>query len=67
MKSSELSKKHQILRRAQELIGREQLAKRLGISESLLDAWIRGDVTMPDGKLLDLAAALVELAGPRKP
>jgi hypothetical protein len=49
-----------------ELMGREQLAARLGIPETLLDAWIRGDVTMPDGKLLVLAAVLDELAKPKK-
>ena len=43
-------------------MGREQLAARLGISEQLLDAWIRGDVTMPDGQLLPLATTLNQLA-----
>ena len=66
MKSSGHAKKHNILRRAQELIGREQLASRLGIPEAVLDAWVRGDATMPDGKLLDLAAALAEIAGTQK-
>jgi hypothetical protein len=63
-KTSSYAAKQQILRRAEDLIGRDTLAKRLGIPESMLDAWIRGDTTMPDGKLLDLAAALVEFARP---
>jgi DNA-binding transcriptional regulator YdaS (Cro superfamily) len=58
--------KRNLLQRAMELMGRDQLAARLGISETLLDAWIRGDVTMPDGKLLVLAAVLDEIAKPKK-
>jgi transcriptional regulator with XRE-family HTH domain len=65
MKSSSHATKQHILRRAKDLMGRDKLAKRLGIPESMLDAWIRGDTTMPDGKLLDLAAALVEFAQPK--
>jgi hypothetical protein len=64
-KNSSLGTKQQILRRAEDLLGRDKLAKRLCIPESMLDAWIRGDTTIPDGKLLDLAAALVEFAQPR--
>lgn len=58
--------KRHLLQRAMELMGRDQLAARLGISETLLDAWIRGDVTMPDGKLLVLAAVLDEIAKSKK-
>lgn len=58
--------KRQLLQRAMELMGRDRLAARLGISETLLDAWIRGDVTMPDGKLLVLAAALDEIVKGKK-
>jgi hypothetical protein len=63
--SANNQKKRQLLQRAEGLVGRERLAKRLGISETMLDAWIRGDTTMPDGKLLDLAAALMEVANRR--
>ena len=59
-------KKVDILRRAEGLLGRERLARRLGVPLSLLENWMRGDVTMPDGKLLELAAALVELAKPQQ-
>lgn len=58
--------KRHLLQRAMELMGRDQLAARLGIAETLLDAWIRGDVTMPDGKLLVLAAVLDEIAKSKK-
>jgi hypothetical protein len=33
----------------------------------VLNAWIRGESTMPDGKLLALAAAFVEVAAPKHP
>jgi hypothetical protein len=58
--------KRNLLQRAMELMGRDKLAAHLGVPETLLDAWIRGDVTMPDGKLLVLAAALDEAAKPKK-
>lgn len=54
--------KQQVLQRTAELIGQRELAARLGIQETLLDSWIRGDVTMPDGKLLVLAAILDQVA-----
>lgn len=54
--------KKQLLHRATELVNRKELASRLGISESQLDAWLRGDLTMPDGKLLVLAAILDGIA-----
>ena len=60
------SKKQQLLERAVELVGRQQLAGRMGIPETLLSAWVSGDVTMPDGKLLVLAAILDEAAKIRK-
>jgi hypothetical protein len=39
-------------------MGRDQVAMRLGIPATLLDAWSRGGVTMPDGKLFILAVIL---------
>jgi DNA-binding transcriptional regulator YdaS (Cro superfamily) len=59
-------RKQQLVQRAAELMGRDQLAMRLGISESLLDAWIRGDVTMPDGNLLILGAIVEKVASAKK-
>lgn len=39
-------------------MGKEELAERMNVSASLLDRWIGGDATMPDGKLLKLANVL---------
>jgi DNA-binding transcriptional regulator YdaS (Cro superfamily) len=56
-------KKQVILKKAAELFGgREKLAAHLGVSVSLLDGWLRGDVTMPDGMLFALAKKLDALA-----
>lgn len=41
---------------------RKELVTHLGVSESLLDAWLRGDVATPDGKLLVVAAILDRIA-----
>ena len=35
-----------------------ELARRLNVSLALLEAWMRGDTTMPDGKWMDLARVL---------
>ena len=59
-------KKQDLLRRAVQLFGKRELAARLHIPETLLDAWVRGDVTMPDGQLLTLAAVLDKLAKPKE-
>jgi len=56
--------KQQLLRRSANLVGKKKLAERMRIPEKLLEAWMRGDTTMPDGKLLRLTEILVELAGP---
>jgi len=57
--------KRHLLDRAGTLLGREELARRLNIPAHLLEAWIAGDVTMPDGKLLDLARLLDNFARER--
>jgi hypothetical protein len=54
--------KKQLLQRAAEVVNRSELVSRLGISDSLFDAWLRGDLTMPNGKLLVLAAILDGMA-----
>jgi transcriptional regulator with XRE-family HTH domain len=46
------------LQRAAGLVDRKELASRLGVSDLQLAAWLSGDLTMPDGKLLVLAAIL---------
>jgi len=55
--------KQRILKRACELFGSAPVANELQVSEALLDAWIRGDATMPDGQLLRLSEALIRLVG----
>ena len=55
--------KQRILKRACELFGSASVANELQVSEALLDAWIRGDATMPDGQLLRLSEALIRLVG----
>ena len=57
-----LAVKQQLLQRAVDLIGSDRLAGRMGVSEKLLAEWLRGDATMPDGKLLVLAAIVTEAA-----
>ena len=58
--------KQRLLQQAAALFGRKALADGLKVSEALLDAWIKGDATMPDGQLLRLAQALVRLAEKEK-
>ena len=60
------TRKQVILKKAAKLFGgREQLARHLGIPPHLLESWISGDVTMPDGKLFALAKELDALAAQR--
>jgi hypothetical protein len=60
------TRKQGLLQRAALLMGRDQLASRLDITEELLDAWMHSDATIPDGRLLALATALAELAARQK-
>jgi len=39
-------------------MGHRELAARLNVAETLLDAWIRGHAAVPDRKLLKLAEVL---------
>ena len=50
--------KRHLLDRAGTLLGRDELARRLNVPSDLLEAWIGGDATMPDGKLMELARLL---------
>jgi hypothetical protein len=50
--------KQQLLRKAAVLMGKEELAVRLKVPPQLLDAWINGQATMPDRKLVPLANVL---------
>ena len=58
--------KLQLLRQAAKLVGNEELAKRLNVPLTLLEAWLRGLATMPDRKLLTLADLLDKLGDPEK-
>jgi DNA-binding transcriptional regulator YiaG len=50
--------KRELLKRAVRLLDVIELARRLNVPSSLLESWMRGDATMPDGKLMDLARLL---------
>jgi hypothetical protein len=50
--------KQQMLRRAVRDVGRTQLADALGVPPPLLDAWVEGKASMPDGKLVLLSGIL---------
>jgi hypothetical protein len=54
--------KQRILKDARDLFGGKVLAQELRVSEAVLDAWICGDATMPEGELLRLSQALIRLA-----
>lgn len=56
-----------LLSKAAELIGRQELASGLNISPAVLDSWISGSRSMPDGKLSALANLLEEISNPPKP
>ena len=47
-----------LLLNAAGLMGHRELATRLHIAETLLDAWIRGHCAVPDRKLRELAKVL---------
>jgi DNA-binding transcriptional regulator YiaG len=53
--------KQNLLVMAAERIGREELARRLNVPDSLLTAWMSGHAAMPDRKLLALASLIEEL------
>ena len=50
--------KQSLLRKAAGLMGQRELAARLKVSQSLLEMWISGDSSVPDGVLLKLAKVL---------
>jgi len=53
--------KQNLLRMAAERMGPPELAKRMNVPQSLLDAWMGGHASMPDRKLLLLAELLDQL------
>lgn len=60
-------KKQLLLKKAADLIGHHELALRLNVSDALLEAWIKGDATMPDGMLMVLSNALGKHAEAKPP
>ena len=56
------TRKQQLLKSAANLIGQDELAIRMKVPGSLLEAWISGHATMPDRKLIALAEILDRLA-----
>jgi len=46
---------------AAQRIGREELARRMNVPDTLLTAWMSGHASMPDRKLLLLASLIEEL------
>ena len=59
--------KQRLLQRAVKLTGQAELARLLKIPEALLDAWIQGLATMPDGKLLPLSDVLAKIGHDASP
>jgi hypothetical protein len=53
--------KRNLLEQAAKRLGRTELAKRLNVPEELLEAWIGGNASMPDRKLLALADLIEKL------
>ena len=51
-------RKQTLLKRAADLMGEGELASRLKVPGPLLEAWMSGQATMPDRKLLALAEIL---------
>ncbi|HJT60050.1 MAG TPA: hypothetical protein VJ797_00100 [Burkholderiales bacterium] len=51
-----------LLASAGDLLGRDELSLRLGINRQVLEAWIRGEGTVPSVKLSLLTVALAEFA-----
>ena len=58
--------KQDLLRRAADLMGIDELALALKSPRSLVEAWMQGHASMPDRKLLMLADVLDKLGRPEK-
>jgi len=60
--SRSISQRLRLIQDAAKLMGREELAKRLNVPESVVDDWIRGDATISDSGLLKLSEILEHCA-----
>ncbi len=58
------STKLAMLEQAAERLGRSGLAARLGVPETLVEAWLQGHASMPDRKFLLLADIIDEISNP---
>lgn len=58
--------KQELLRRAVDFAGLHDVARALAASPELVEAWMTGQPSMPDGKLLMLAAFLESQASPKR-
>lgn len=58
--------KQQLLRKAVELVGLAEVAAALKAQPSLVEAWMQGQASMPERKLLMLADYLDKLGRPEK-
>jgi hypothetical protein len=47
-----------LFRRATDRLGHDEIGQRLNVPAEVIEAWMRGDVSLPDGKLLVLACVL---------
>jgi hypothetical protein len=55
-----------LLRKAVSLVGRDALASGLKVPMAVLDGWLSGNGSMPDGKLGALIQVLDEITNPPK-
>ena len=55
-----------LLRKAVSLVGRDALASGLKVPMTVLDGWLSGNGTLPDGKLSALIQVLDEISRPPK-
>jgi hypothetical protein len=60
------ARKQELLRKAADLMGLDELALGLKVSRSMLDAWISGRLSMPTRKLVTLGDLLEEVSNPPK-
>jgi DNA-binding transcriptional regulator YiaG len=58
--------KQRLLKQAAQALGKEELAARLKVPVSTLEAWIGGHAMMPDRKLITLADVMDKVAAEKK-
>jgi hypothetical protein len=58
--------RQELLRRAVELVGKKDLAIRLGVTQGVVDGWLTGYLLMPDRKFLALTEILDKFGDAKK-